>query len=147
MASIFPDWVQDANTALSAVGFALSVWAIFGVASIKKRLQSRVRIPALINEIEKSGSTLNKLINTNPLQVSSAIKEIKQVIIYIRHAKPHIPSSEKKHLDKISGKLSALDDAHSRHVEINKEHLLDIYSEIQSSVTIMKEVNKSSSLE
>lgn len=140
--------MQDINTALSIVGFGMSLFALIGVGSIKKKMKSKLRIPELATDIEGAGSRLNRIINSSPMELATAIREIDGVMVFIRNAKPHIPKSEREHVLRIDNRLKALSDGYSIHNSaVTKKKLLDAYSDIQTLATIMGQITKNSRID
>jgi len=73
--SVFPQWAQDVNTAVSfvgslltAAGFALTIYVTYQIRQIRRHYLARGRLPDVVKELETMGSILNTQLVNWPTQ-------------------------------------------------------------------------------
>jgi len=72
---------------LSVIGFAITVWVMFGVRQIKAQYTSRIRIPALKNQLSICASKLGECLNdyaSNRDAIAIEIEKIEPVLKAIK---------------------------------------------------------------
>lgn len=72
---------------LSVIGFAITVWVMFGVRQIKAQYTSRIRIPELKNKLSDGASQLGEYLNdyeNNRNAIAIEIEKIEPVLKAIK---------------------------------------------------------------
>lgn len=142
MPSAIPQWIQDANTALSLLGFAITLYVLFEVKFIKNTFLSRARLPELVRDLTKAGSTLNGHLGEWPSQRNEALCQIKVAASLLKSASAMVPKTEKHELIKTHKKLTAAAQSFSSGHNISTDVVWDLYSDIQSSIASMTQIAK-----
>lgn len=135
MPSIFPQWLQDLNTALGIAGFVITVVVMFQVSTIKRSFKSRARLPEIVKELEQAGSALNATLAAWPAQKNNARSHIKVAASLLQAAVRLLPREERAPIKSLEKRISnAAKDFNCRRFD-NPNEAWDIYSDIQSSIT------------
>lgn len=142
MESVFPQWVQDINTGLSILGFAVTLFVLFEVKYIKNSFLSRARLPEVIKDLEKAGSILNGNLGQWPIQYNEARCQIKIAAVLMKSASKMLPANERKELLRTHKKLITAVQNFSQQQYTNVEAVWDLYSDIQSSIASITQVSK-----
>lgn len=139
MNSLFPQWLQDVNTAFGLVGFAITVVVMCQVWSIKSSFRSRARLPEIISELEKSGSALNKSLNDWPAQKNSAHSQIKVAASLIQSTVEFLPNPIRKKAKIMHEKFEAAAKAFAHKKYDHADSVWDLYSDIQSIIVSLNQ--------
>lgn len=142
MESIFPQWAQDLNTGLSFLGFLITAYTLYEVTRIKASFLAKVRLPDIIKELTKTGSTLNATLITWPQKRNEAISQIKISATLLKSAIPMLSGVEKKEISRIEKRLALAAKKFTNPSYPNTEEAWDIYSDIQSCLTSLTQVSK-----
>ncbi|MCX8516796.1 MAG: hypothetical protein ORN29_01750 [Rhodoferax sp.] len=142
LASFFPQWAQDLNTGLSFVGFLITAYTLYEIKRIKASFMARARLPDIIKELGKNGSSLNTILGTWPSQRNEARSHIRVSATLLNSALPMLEGADKKELSKIQEKLSSAAKGFSDPDYPNHDEAWDIYADIQSCITIITQVSK-----
>lgn len=142
LASFFPQWAQDLNTGLSFVGFLITAYTLYEIKRIKASFMARARLPDIIKELGKNGSSLNTILGTWPNQRNEARSHIRVSATLLNSALPMLDGTDKKELSKIQEKLSSAAKGFSEPYYPNTDEAWDIYADIQSCITILTQVSK-----
>lgn len=135
MSSIFPQWLQDLNTALGMVGFVITVVVMFQVSAIKRSFKSRARLPEIVKDLEQAGSALNATLAAWPAQKNNARSHIKVAASLLQAAVRLLPREEQTPIKSLEKRISnAAKDFNCIRFD-NPNEAWDIYSDIQSSIT------------
>lgn len=142
MSSVIPQWVQDVNTGLSILGFGITLYVLFEVKFIKNNFLARARLPELIKDLAKAGSTLNGQLGEWPAQKNEALCQIKIAASLLKSASAMVPKTESKELARTHKKLTDAAHAYSRQNDISTDAIWDLYSDIQSGIASLTQVSK-----
>lgn len=135
MPSIFPQWLQDLNTALGIVGFVITVVVMLQVSAIKRSFRSRARLPEIVTDLEQAGSSLNATLAAWPAKKNDARSHIKVAASLLQAAVRLLPREERAPIKMLEKRISSsAKDFDSSRFE-NPNEAWDIYSDIQSSIT------------
>lgn len=142
MPSVIPQWIQDVNTGLSLLGFAITLYVLFEVKFIKDTFLLRVRLPELIRDLTKAGSTLNGHLGEWPAQRNEALCQIKVAASLLKSASIMVPKTEKNELLQTQMKLTGAAQSFVSGEDISTDLIWDLYSDIQSSIASMNQIAK-----
>lgn len=142
MNSFFPYWLQDINTALGLIGFVITVWVMIQLGSIKRSFRSRARLPEIILELEQSGSALNKALAGWPTQRNDAHSQIKVASSLIQSALQFVPNPTKRRAKFTQKKLETAARKFTEREYNNAGAVWDLYSDIQSTIVSLNQVNR-----
>ena len=142
MSSFIPQWIQDVNTGLSLLGFAITLYVLFEVKFIKNTFLSRARLPELIRDLTKAGSTLNGHLGEWPAQRNEALCQIKVAASLLKSASAMVPKTEKQELLQTHKKLTGAAQSFASGKDISTDLICDLYSDIQSSIASMTQISK-----
>lgn len=142
MQSIFPQWAQDINTGLSLLGFCITLYVLFEVKYIKNSFLRRARLPEVIKELSKAGSTLNTCLAQWPLQRNEAHCQIKVAASLMKSAIKMLPKEEKKEITRTHEKLTKAATEFNQAQFAQADAVWDLYSDIQSTITSMNQLSK-----
>ena len=134
--------IQDLNTGLSFLGFVITLFVLFEVKSIKDTFLSRARLPELIRDLGKAGSTINSYLGQWPVQRNEARCQIKVAASLMKSASTMLPKIEKNEVLLTHKKLVDAAQHFSDHRYADVEIVWDLYSDIQSSIASMTQVSK-----
>lgn len=140
--SFFPQWAQDLNVGLSFVGFFITLWVLYDVRRIRASFVARARLPALMRDIAKAGSTLNGHLQQWPEQRNPALGQIKVAAALLKTSVTIAPKSERRHLSRIHRKLTLAVTRASASAPLDEEAAWDMYSDIQSCLTSLDQAVK-----
>lgn len=139
MLSIFPQWAQDLNTALGMAGFVITVFVMTQVAGIKRSFRSRARLPEIVKNLELAGSGLNATLEGWPGRKNDARSPIKVAASLLQAALPLLPSETRSSIKSVQKKLAvSAKNFNDARYDVPDE-AWDIYSDIQSSITHLKQ--------
>lgn len=142
MSSVFPQWVQDLNTGFGVLGFFITVYVTFQVRSIKRSFLSRARLPELVQDLEKAGSALSASLDGWPIRKNHARSQIKIAASLLHSATSILPKDERKIASAANMKLRSaaerLDTAEFECADL----VWDLYADVQSTITSLKQVSK-----
>lgn len=142
MPSIIPQWIQDVDTGLSILGFIITLYVLAEVKLIKNTFLSRARLPELIKDLQKAGSTLNSHLGGWPSQRNEAVCQIKVAASLLKSASSIMPKAERGELLQAHRKLKNAAQAFFSGREISADLAWDLYSDIQSSIASIIQVSK-----
>ena len=147
MQSLFPQWVQDLNTALGVVGFAITVIVMLQVASIKRSFLSRARLPEILKDLERAGSALNAQLGEWPKRKNDARAHIRVASTLIATAIPLVHAQLKPPLKTTLRVLeAAVRDFNDPKFNL-PDAAWDVYSEIQSGIVHLTQAVRNSKWE
>ncbi|HEY0884172.1 MAG TPA: hypothetical protein VGE20_02760 [Ramlibacter sp.] len=139
MTSYLPQWLNDLNTVLGLVGFVITVVVLIQVASIRRSFRARARLPEIIKELQKTGSTLNGNLEAWPARKNDARAQIKVASSLIQSALPFVQGDVRKHIRDAHSKLAiatrSFDDARYDSPDL----AWDLYSDIQLIITSLNQ--------
>lgn len=140
--SAIPQPIQDANTILGILGFFITLLVMFQVRSIKKSFKSKALLPDIVSEIESKGSALNKLLPGWPNTKNEIKVTIKSTHSLINTSLQFATNPEKKEIKRINGqiKLAILLFETKKYNNLNA--IWDIYGDIQTAITNLKQNSK-----
>lgn len=142
MPSVFPQWAQDINTGLGVFGFLITVYVMIEVRSIKRSFLSRARLPELVRDLEKAGSALNASLDGWPLRRNDARSQIKIAASLLHSATSILPKEERRIASAANEKLRAAAERFDRPEFEQADPVWDLYSDVQSTITSLKQVSK-----
>lgn len=142
MPSFFPQWVQDINTALGYVGFAITLYVLVTVRSIKRTFLSRVRLPKVIRDLEEAGSALNNSLGSWPSGKTQAQCQIKIAASLLKSVATLLPRNERKETSRIHEKLRLAGQEFDQPKFSRADPVWDLYSDIQSSITSLRQASE-----
>lgn len=142
MNGMFPQWVLDAETAFSLLGFIITLIVFFEVRRIKKSFLVRARLPDILKELGKAGSTLNLHIDQWPAQRNGAHAQIKIIGALLKTTEPMLPSLEKKSAKALKSKFDNAAKNFSSHQYSDSDAIWDIYSDLQALLATMTQLMK-----
>lgn len=119
MPSVIPQSIQDVNTGLSLLGFAITLYVLFEVKFIKNTFLSRARLPELIRDLSKAGSILNGHLGGWPAQRNEALCQIKVAASLLESASPMVPKVERQELLQTHKKLTGAAQSFASGQDIN----------------------------
>ncbi|WP_218673443.1 hypothetical protein [Chromobacterium haemolyticum] len=142
MASTFPQWAQDLNTGLSFISSIVTIYVLIEVKSIKNSFLRKARLPEIIRDLSKAGSILSSTLNDLPAQRNAFHCQIKIAASLIQSTIKILPKEEKKEIERVHSKLAiaASDFNHPR--LSHADALWDLYSDIQSTISSMRQLVK-----
>ena len=143
MPSIFPQWAQDLNTALGLVGFVITVLVMIQVSGIKKSFRSRARLPEIVKDLQKAGSSLNVTLEGWPLRKNDARAHIKVATSLLRVAAPLLPRDSRKIIKDLERKLAVAVTSLNEEKYNSPDVAWEIYSDIQSSIAHLSQTVRS----
>ena len=135
MPSILPQWLQDLNTALGIAGFVITVIVMLQVSGIKRSFRSRARLPEIVKDLEKAGSSLNATLAAWPAQKNDARSHIKIAATLLESAIRLLPRADRSPIKRLADRISTSAKDFTSTKYDNPNEAWDIYSDIQSSIT------------
>jgi hypothetical protein len=141
-ASIFPQWAADINTAFSFVGFLITGYVMVEVRFIRQSFRSKARLPEIITELERVGSTLNALLANWSSGRNDALLTIKNAAVLLKTAAALLPRSERAEPMRIHRRLREAARLFHQPQFLGHDSGWDIYSDIQSSITSLNQVRR-----
>jgi hypothetical protein len=137
--SIFPQWALDLNTALGTLGFFITVFVMIQVAGIKRSFRSRARLPEIVKNLQATGSVLNTTLDGWPSRKNDARSPIKVAASLLQAALPLLPRDTRSSIKSVQKKLAASAKNFNDAKFDVPDEAWDIYSDIQSSITHLKQ--------
>ncbi|MEJ8675690.1 hypothetical protein [Chromobacterium amazonense] len=142
MTSIFPQWIQDLNTGVSFIGFGITIYVLIEVRSIKNSFLRKARLPEVIRDLSKAGSALSSTLSGGVSQRNESHCQIKIAASLIKSTIRILPKEEKEEIVRVYSKLAtAASDINYPRLS-NEDALWDLYSDIQSAISSMKQLVK-----
>jgi hypothetical protein len=142
LSSYFPQWAQDLNTGLSFIGFLITLYVLLEVKSIKNSFLRRARLPEVVKELSKVGSTLSSNLGQWPSQRNEVHCQIKVAASLLKSATKLLPKEEKKEVLQTQKKLKNAADDFNQPRFMQVDAVWDLYSDIQSAITSMNQLSK-----
>lgn len=139
MPSAIPQWIQDLNTLLGVIGFFITVAVMWQVSSIRMSFRARARLPEIIKELEKVGTTLNSSLEGWPLRKNSARSQIKIAASLIQGALPFVSGAVRRKIVIDQKKLVLAAREFDASMYDLPDPAWDLYSDIQSVITSLKQ--------
>jgi hypothetical protein len=137
--SIFPQWAQDLNTGLGIVGFLITCYVMYEVASIRKSFRSRARLPEIVKNLQTAGSSLNGILADWPMRKDDARVPIKNATHLLGAAMFLVKGDAKGSVRRLRKKLNTLARDFSDVKYDDPAQAWDIYSDIQASITLLSQ--------
>ena len=137
--SIFPQWLQDLNTAFGLVGFLITCYVMHEVASIRRSFRSRARLPEIVADLQSAGSGLNGVLADWPSRKDEARVPVKNAAHLLRASISLVPRNARADVKRLQKNVAS---AARNFTEARYDvpaHAWDIYSDIQSSITLLKQ--------
>ncbi|MCC5044727.1 MULTISPECIES: hypothetical protein [Xanthomonas] len=139
MQSIVPQWLQDIETLASLIGAILTLLVLRTVSEVRLSFQRRTRLPEISRDLAKYASDLNAALGA--ADIISAKTQIKSSRSLLVTARKLMPSDSAKELKLI---IKRLDISKKRnHIcQDNLDSAWEIYSDLQTSIQIIKQETK-----
>jgi hypothetical protein len=137
LSSNIPQWLQDLDTVLGLVGFIITVALMFQVRTIKRSFLSRARLPVLIKDLEKAGTTLNGHLANWPQRKNHARTQIKIAATLVRSAAQLLPAGDRKSIEETHLKLDVSAKTFGDVRFDDPDVAWDLYSDIQSTISTL----------
>lgn len=121
------------------LGFVITVFVMTQVAGIKRSFRSRARLPEIVKNLQLAGSTLNATLEAWPVRKNDARSPIKVASSLLQTALPLLPREARGSIRSVQKKLSiSAKNFNDAKYDVPDE-AWDIYSDIQSSITHLKQ--------
>jgi hypothetical protein len=120
-------------------GFVITLIVMLQVSSIKHSFKSRARLPEIIEDLEKTGSKLSTQLQDWPLQKNNARLQIKVAASLIQRALPFVSGPARRQITKDQKKLAGAAKEFDNLRYNNPDLVWDLYSDIQSIITSLKQ--------
>lgn len=143
MESNIPQWIQDINTIFGVVGFFITLYVMREVRSIRNSFRSRARLPEIVKDLEGVGSAFNKNLGDWPALKNHARSQIKDAATLVNLSTSLLAKNSPVNLKLIDKKLSlaVVNFDNGKYDDANAAW--DLYSDIQSSITMLKQAVQS----
>lgn len=143
MSSVIPQWLQDLNTALSLLGFLITLYVLFEVKRIKASFKARARLPDLIRELGRAGSALSASLDQWPSQRHEAFGQVKIAATLLGSTLEIVSATDRKELKRVKAKLSKAGKGYLlRPQSTPADTMWDLYSDVQSCLTSLTQISK-----
>lgn len=142
MQSIFPQWALDINTALGFVGFAITLYVLVTVRSIKRTFLSKARLPKIIRDLEQAGSALSNSLGIWPAGKADAQCQIKIAASLLKSVAALLPRNERKEVIRVYEKLRIAGQEFDQPKFTQVDPVWDLYSDIQSNITSLHQTSE-----
>lgn len=133
--SVIPQWLQDLNTVLGMVGFLITIAVMYQVSAIKRSFRSRARLPQIIKELQRAGSSLNETLADWPERKNDARAHLKVAASLLQATLPLLPRASRAALKLVHRKLVSSIRSFNEVTFDSPDAAWDLYSDIQSSIT------------
>ncbi|RKP54522.1 hypothetical protein [Pararobbsia silviterrae] len=147
MTSYFPQWVQDLNTALSlfgvaitTAGFVLTLYVTYQVSHIRKHYLARGRLPDVIKDIEKIGSTLSAHLDDWPKNERDFAGQLQLANPLLMTASKMVKRADGLEARRLAQRLAKSKKSSQGSKTIDEAWAL--YYEMQKTVIALKQVEK-----
>lgn len=146
MESYLPSWLQDLETALSLLGFVITLLLFHEAYKLRLSFLRRARIPEMIEELKAKSQIMSKNINDWNNQHRSFIEQALIIKGILENLKEKLVSSEKKKvikfLDMLKPKKWFIFD--KKLTELKEDEAWIIYAELSSVITSLVQHEKDS---
>lgn len=138
--SWFPQWLHDTGLALGLVGFVITLIVMWEVRTIKRSFRSRARLPEVIRDLEKCGSSLSKTLQNWPSMRHLSRGHVKVAASLLHSSLPLLAKPERKTAIVMHSKF-AIAAQHFDGPEFDQATAVwDLYSDIQSTIASLNQV-------
>ncbi|MES2983987.1 MAG: hypothetical protein V4735_02235 [Pseudomonadota bacterium] len=142
--SFIPQWLNDANTLVSLLGFGLTVYVTITLSSIKSSFLSRARLPDVIKDLDSASSALNGCLNQWPDQRNDAMIGIKTIISLLRATKSMVPKSNRSEIKRL---VVTLEQISKPAANLSVDEIWAVYGDIKSVIVSITQASLNSKWE
>jgi hypothetical protein len=139
LGSSLPQWLQDADTLLSILGFLITIAVLCQVRSIRSNFLARAELPTLNRKLTATASQLSAALNQWPSSRNKVHEHIKIASALFGATLIMLPKQEKSVAKKI---IEKLDEAASKFADEkfgSFNHAWVLYTDIQSCIVTLEQ--------
>jgi hypothetical protein len=122
------------GNAFSIAGFAISVWLLWNLRTIRNAYRFRARGPLLLKELSKTSKNINKFLNEYDDSLGQIREEITRTAVKLRSLRRNVTRAQRQSIKRVLG--------HIDHCEIsvqNEEQVRIVYFEIFKIIEELKD--------
>lgn len=127
---------------MGIIGFAITFYVLIEIRSIKKSFLTRARLPELIRDLERAGSTLNSNLDKWPGKKNEARSQVKIAATLLHSASQLVPKFERNAALTLEAKFIRAAQTFDERKFDFPEPVWDLYSDMQSMITSLKQISK-----